>query len=350
MRKIIALSSLAVALLFSTAWADSTSFSPIATGFTLPNAQQAVSASSADYATTAGSAGFATTATTATTATNATYATSAGSARTATSATTAGSADSATYATNSGVAQQAAGLTAGNSCPAGTALSVTKGVLGCVSSVTSISGNLNGSQIVGNITNVGAIETSGSVTVGGNLVSAGYLNGQNGLYSGNGVYAANYYGRGGGSNAAFNGAALSASSANSAASLTGQLNGSQIVGAITNASSINISGNIVTNGYVYGVGGLFTDTAVYSNTYDGRWGGSNAAFNGSALSASSANYATTAGSTNYAASTVVGILRQSGAGDGATYSCDPGYYLKFYDTNVDSTNNAFFYECIQNGH
>jgi hypothetical protein len=259
-------SALTVAILAGSAFGDATSYKPHATGFALPNAQQAVSATSAqtaNYATTAGSTGYATnagSATTATSATNAGYATSAGSAKTATSAT---SADLAAYATSAGTASQAAGLTAGNNCPAGTALSVTKGVLGCVSSVTSITGNINGSQIVG---------------------------------------------------------------------------------SITNASSINIAGNIVTNGYVYGVGGLFTDTAVYSNTYDGRWGGSNAVFNGTA------NSATTASSANYAASSVVGILYQNGAGDGSSYYCGSGYYLKFYDTNVDSTNNAFFYQCIENGH
>ena len=261
--------ALAVALLAGNALGDATSYKPHATGFTLPNANQsqtavtATSAQTANYATTAGSSGYATSAgiaTSATTATNATYATSAGSAKTATSAS---SADSAAFATNAGTASQAAALTPGNNCPAGYALSVTKGVLGCVNSVTSITGNLNGSQIVG---------------------------------------------------------------------------------SITNASSINISGNIVTNGYVYGVGGLFTDTAVYSNTYDGRWGGANATFNGNA------NSATTASSANYAANTNVGVLYQKGAGDGSSYYCGTGYYLKFYDTNVDSTNNAFFYECIANGH
>jgi hypothetical protein len=276
MHKFPAVPSLLVALLASTAFADSTTYTPIATGFTLPNAQQAVTAGSADtatYAATAGSTGYATNAGTAT---NANFATAAGSAKTATNATNAvnatnaDTADSASYADNAGVAQQAAGLTAGKTCAAGTALSVTKGVLGCVSSVTSITGNLNGSQIVGNITNVGSITTSG------NIVSS--------------------------------------------------------------------------NGYVYGVTGLFTDNAVFSNSYAGRWGGSNAVFNGTADSATSANYATTAGSTNYAASSVVGILYQHSAGDGASYYCGTGYYLKFYDTNVDSTNNAFFYECIQNGH
>ncbi len=280
MFKITVVPSLLIALLAGSALADSTTYTPIVTGFTLPNAQQAVTAGSADtatYAATAGSTGYATNAGTAT---NANFATSAGSAKTATNATNAvnatnaDNADSATYANSAGVAQQAAGLTAGNNCPAGTALSVTKGVLGCVSSVTSITGNLNGSQIVGNITNVGSITTSG------NIVSS--------------------------------------------------------------------------NGYVYGVTGLFTDNAVFSNTYAGRWGGSNAVFNGTATSAttaSSANYATTAGSTNYAANTDVGILHQNGSGgDGSTFYCDTGYYLKFYDLNVDSTNNAFFYECIQNGH
>jgi hypothetical protein len=267
MIRIFRLSALAFVLLAATAFGDATSYKPHATGFTLPNAQQAVSATSAqtaNYAATAGSTGYATnagTATTATTASNATYATSAGSAKTAASATTATSADSATYATSAGTASQAAGLTAGDNCPAGTALSVTKGVLSCVSSVTSITGNLNGSQIVG---------------------------------------------------------------------------------SITNASSINISGNIVTNGYVNGVGGLYTNTAVYSNTYDGRGGGSNATFNGNASSA------TTAGSTNYAASTNVGILHQNGGGgDGSSFYCDSGYHLVFYDMNVFSTNNAYFYECIR---
>jgi hypothetical protein len=104
---------------------------------------------------------------------------------------------------------------------------------------------------------------------------------------------------------------------------------------------------------VYGVTGLFTDNAVFSNTYAGRWGGSNAVFNGTATSATSANsasYATTAGSTNYAANTNVGILHQDNPGAGSSFYCDAGYYLKFYDLNVNSTNNAFFYECIQNGH
>ncbi len=262
------LSALGLALLAGTALGDATNYKPHATGFTLPNAQQAVSAASAqtaNYATTAGSTGYATSAGSATSATNATYAVSAGSAKTATSATTATSAGSADYATSAGTAAQAAGLTAGNNCPAGTALSVTRGVLGCVSSVRSITGNLDGSQIVG---------------------------------------------------------------------------------SIDNASSININGNIVSSsGYVYGVGGLFTDTAVYANTYDGRWGGANATFNGNAASS------TTAASTNYAASTDVGILHQRGSsGDGSSFYCDGGYHLVFYDLNVDSTNNAFFYECIQNGH
>jgi hypothetical protein len=269
------LSAFGIVLLAGGALADATSYKPHATGFTLPNAQQAVSAASAqtaNYATTAGSTGYATnagTATTATTANNATYATSAGSAKTATSATTATSADSATHATSAGTASQAAGLTAGNNCPAGTALSVTKGVLGCVSSVTSITGPLDGSQITGNITNVGVVRASGNIVAGGNLVSTGYVNGNGGLYSGNGVYADDYYGRGGGSNANFNG---------------------------------------------------------------------------------TANSATTASSANYAASSVVGVLYQNGAGGGSSYYCGAGYSLKFYATNVDSTNNAFFYECVQNGH
>jgi hypothetical protein len=271
-------SALALALLAGSALGDATSYTPHATGFTLPNAQQAVSATSAqtaNYATTAGSTSYATSAGTATSATNAGYATSAGSAKTATSATSATSADSATYATSSGTASQAAGLTAGNTCPAGSALSVTKGVLGCVSSVTSITGTLDGSQITGNITNVGVVRASGNIVAGGNLAATGYVNGNDGLYSGNGVYATDYYGRG---------------------------------------------------------------------------GGSNASFNGTAASATSATYATTAGSTSYASSTDIGILYQNGAGDGSSYYCDSGYHLVFYDTNVNSTNNAFFYECIQNGH
>ncbi len=265
MRRIVALSAFVLDLLASAALADSTSFTPVATGFTLPNAQAAVSAQSANYATTAGSAGFATSAQSATSATNAGYATSAGSAKTATSAASANSAD---YATNAGTSSQASALTANNSCPAGTALSVTKGVLGCVSSVSSITGNLNGSQIVG---------------------------------------------------------------------------------AINNATSINVSGNIVSNnGYVYGVTGLFTDNAVFSNTYAGRLGGSNATFNGNALTSSSTSYAATAG---YASSSVLGVLHQNGGGgDLSTYYCDSGYHTVFLDTNVDSTNNAFFAECVQNGH
>jgi hypothetical protein len=275
MRQVLWIAFVAASLVANSALADSTSYKPHATGFTLPNAQQAVTASSADtatYATTAGSTGYATNAGSATNATNATFATSAGSAKTATTATNAtnagyatnaGSAGSADYATNSGVAQQAAGLTAGNNCPAGYALSVTKGVLGCVNSVTSITGNLNGSQIVGNITNVGSITTSG------NIVSS--------------------------------------------------------------------------NGYVYGVTGLFTDNAVFSNTYAGRWGGSNAIFNGNALTSN------TAGTANYANSSVVGILHQSQPGDGSTFYCDGGYHVAFYDLNVNSTNNSFFYSCVQNG-
>ena len=273
MRKVAAITLLAFTLVASTALADSTNFAPIATGFTLPDADQASSAQTAGYATTAGSAGYATSAGSATSATNANYATSAGAAKTATSAT---SANSATYATNAGTAAEASGLTADNTCAAGSALSVTKGVLSCVTSVTSISGTLDGSQITGNITNVGVIRASGNIVAGGNLVATGYVNGNNGLYSGNGVYATDYYGRG---------------------------------------------------------------------------GGSNANFNGNAASATSANYATTAGSTNYAASTDVGILYQHGSsGDGSSFYCDSGYHLQFYDMNVFSTNNAYFYECIQDGH
>ena len=94
------------------------------------------------------------------------------------------------------------------------------------------------------------------------------------------------------------------------------------------------------DGYVYGVTGLFTDNAVFSNNYVGRWGGSNAVFNGNATSATTA---TTAGTANYAANSVVGILHQSGGGgDLTTYYCDGGYHLVFFDTNVDSTNNRFF--------
>jgi hypothetical protein len=279
MNKAIGLAAVAVSLLAARAMADSTGFTPIATGFTLPAANQAQSALNANYATTAGSSGYATsaaTATSATSATNAGYATSAGSAKSADSASTA---DSATYAKSSGTAAQAAALTASNTCPDGTALSVTKGVLGCVSSVTSITGTLDGSQIVGNITNVGVVRASGNIVAGGNLVATGYVNGNDGLYSGNGVYATDYYGRGGGSNANFNGTASAATTAGSA------------------------------------------------------------------------NYATTAGSTNYAASTDVGILYQRGSGgDGSTFYCDSGYYLQFYDLNVNSTNNAFFYQCVQNGH
>jgi hypothetical protein len=137
-------------------------------------------------------------------------------------------------------------------------------------------------------------------------------------------------------------------------SITGQLNGAQIVGnlsvgSITASGGITATGgNIVANtGYVYGVTGLFTDNAVFSNTYVGRWGGSNATFNGNANSANSANYANSAG---YAGSSVVGILRQTQPGDGSTYYCDAGYHVVFYDTNVNSTNNAFFFQCIQDGH
>ena len=279
----VRISPIALVLLSGTARADATSYTPRATGFSLPNAQQAVSATtaqSAAYATTAGSTGYAITAGSATSAANATYATSAGSAKTATdaanavNATNADNADSASYAANAGVATQAAGLTAGNNCPAGSALSVSKGVLKCVTSVTSITGDLDGSQIVGNITNVGSITTTG------NIVSS--------------------------------------------------------------------------NGYVYGATGLLTDNAVFSNTYAGRWGGGNAVFNGNATSATTANsagFATTAGSTNYAANTNVGVLHQIGSGgDGSSFYCDAGYTLRSYDLNVGSTNNAFFYECIQNGH
>ncbi len=163
------------------------------------------------------------------------------------------------------MASQAAELTAGNNCPAGTALSVTYGILGCVSSVTSITGQLNGAQVVGNLSNVGSITASGQITSTG--------------------------------------------------------------------------GNIVANsGYVYGVTGLFTNGAVYSPTYADRNGGATANFLGNATTAS------------YAASSVVGILRQSAPGDLTTYYCDGGYHVVFYDTNVDSTNNAFFAACIQNGH
>jgi len=268
MYRFVRVSVLAVALVAGSALGDATSYKPHATGFTLPNADQsqtaltAASAQTAAYATTAGSTGYAAaagTASSATIATNATYAASAGLAKTATSAT---SAESADFATSAGTATQASGLTPNHSCSAGSALSVTNGVLSCVSSVTSITGNLNGSQIVG---------------------------------------------------------------------------------SITNASDIDIAGNIVSNtGYVYGVGGLFTDTAVYSNSYDGRWGESNAAFNGNAA---------TATSTSYAANSDIGILYQHGSrGDGSTFYCDTGYHLVPYDLNVGSTNNAFFYKCIQNGH
>lgn len=238
MKKIVMRGLVGLVLLTRLALADSTGFAPITTGFTLPDADQANSATSAQTANYANTAGSAT------------------------------SANSATYATNAGTASQAAGLTKDNSCPAGSALSATNGVLDCVSSVTSISGSLDGSQIVGNITNVGVVRTSGNIVAGGNLVSTGYVNGNGGLYSGNGVYATDYYGRSGGSNANFNGTASSA---------------------------------------------------------------------------------TTASSANYAASTNVGILYQNGPGDGSTYYCGSGYYLKFYDTNVNSTNNAFFFECIRNG-
>ena len=152
-------------------------------------------------------------------------------------------------------------------------------------SATSLTGTLDGSQIVGNITNVGVVRTSGNIVAGGNVLAIGYINGSNGLYSGNGVYAADYYGRGGGANANFNGAAISASTAS---------------------------------------------TANFAN---------------------SANYATSAGSSNYAASSNIGILYQHGSsGDGSSFYCDTGYHLQFYDMNVFSTNNAYFFECVQDGH
>jgi len=147
-------------------------------------------------------------------------------------------------------------------------------------SATSLTGTLGGSQIVGNVTNVGVVRASGNIVAGGNVTATGYVNGSNGLYSGNGVYATDYYGRSGSANANFNGNASSATTA---------------------------------------------------------------------TSATSANYATTSGSANYAASTNIGILYQNGSGDGSSYYCDSGYHLVFYDTNVNSTNNAFFYE-LQNGH
>ncbi len=344
MRQFIAIPSLLFGLFAGSAFADSTSYTPIGTGFTLPNAQQAVTANSANtaaYATTAGSTGYATSAGTAANANNALYATSSGFAQTATTATNAayatnaGAAGNASYAANAGVASQAAGLTPGNNCPAGTALSVTSGVLGCVSSVTSITGQLNGAQVVGDLTNIG------------NIYANGYVATKQSLYSDGAVYANGYAARNGTGTAAFYG---NASSSSSAATVTGQVNGAQIVGNL-NVGSINATGNIVSsNGYVYGVTGLFTDNAVFANTYADRWGGSSAYFAGNASSANTANYANIAGSTNYAASSVVGILRQNGAGDGSSYSCDGGYHLVFYDTNVNSTNNAFFYECIQNGH
>ena len=58
MIRIFRLSAFAFALLAGTAFGDATSYKPHATGFSLPNAQQAVSATSsqtANYATTAGS-------------------------------------------------------------------------------------------------------------------------------------------------------------------------------------------------------------------------------------------------------------------------------------------------------
>jgi hypothetical protein len=253
-------SAVAVALLTGSAFADSTSYTPHATGFTLPNAQQSITALSAqtsNYATTAGSTGFATTAGSANTST---FATSAATATNATNALTANSAATSGYATSSGVAAQAAELTPGNNCTSGTALSVTNGILGCVSSVTSITGQLNGGQIVGNITNVG---------------------------------------------------------------------------------SISAAGNIVSNGYTYGIGGLFTDNAVFSNIYVDRNGGA------------SANFFGNASTTSYAASTNVGILHQNtgpNGGDGSSFYCDPGYHTVFYDTNVGSTNNAFFFQCVRDGY
>jgi len=111
-----AVAVLLLALRASTAFADSTAYTPIVTGFSLPNAQQAVSATSAqtaNYATTRGFDAYATNAGTATTATNAGYATSAGSANTASSA------DSATYATNAGTATTA--TSAGYATSAGSA-------------------------------------------------------------------------------------------------------------------------------------------------------------------------------------------------------------------------------------
>jgi hypothetical protein len=265
MSSFVKYSSIAALLLAGSALADATSYSPHATGFTLPNAQQAVTALSAQtsaYATTAGSTGYATSAGSAnianyaTTAASAATATNAATASTANYATAANTANAAAYATNAGVASQAAELTAGDNCGAGTALTVTYGILGCVSSVNSITGQLNGAQIVGNLT----------------------------------------------------------------------------VGSIT------ATGNIISYGYTYGIGGLFTDNAVYANTYVDRNGGGSANFYGNASSA------------NYAASSMVGILYQGQAGVSSSYYCDPGYYLKFYDTNVNSSNNAFFYSCIANGH
>jgi hypothetical protein len=136
-----------------------------------------------------------------------------------------------------------------------------------------------------------------------------------------------------------------------ATSLTGTLDGAQITGNITNVGVVRASGNIVAGGnvvsmgYVNGNGGLYSGNGVYATDYYGRGGGANANFAGNASSATSA---ATAG---YAASSVVGILRQTGGGgDLTTYFCDSGYHLVFFDTNVDSTNNAFFPECIQDGH
>src|SRR6185312_14059711 len=98
MRRRLSISAFVMAFLAQGAFADSTGYTPVATGFTLPNAQQAVTA-------------------------------------------------------------------------------------------TSLSGTLDGSQITGNITNVGVVRASGNIVAGGNIVSTGYVNGTGGLYSGDGVYA-----------------------------------------------------------------------------------------------------------------------------------------------------------------
>jgi hypothetical protein len=188
--------------------------------------------------------------------------------------------------------------------------------------VNSITGQLNGAQIVGDITNVGSIYANG------------YIAARQSLYSDGAVYSNDYAARNGSASAAFYG---NASTANAATTVTGQVNGAQIVGNL-NVGNINASGSIISNGYVYGIGGLLTDNAVYSNTYVDRYGGGGANFFGNASTA------------NYAASTDVGILYQGQAGVSSSYYCDPGYYLKFYDTNVDSTNNAFFYGCVAYGH